>query len=96
MLLILLPRNRLEVDLYTTILRPTIDVGIVGNRVIRPDADRRQVRTADALGRQVSRDALGTALRQVHVMRTAAGAVGVADDLDLVLTELPKRACQYC
>lgn len=85
---ILLARNRLEVDLDTAVLRPTVDVAVAGNRVVRACATGRQVGAADALGRQVRRDALGATLGQVHVVLAAAGAVGVADDFDLVLIEL--------
>jgi hypothetical protein len=48
----------------------------------------------DALRGQVGGHALRATLGQVHVVRTAAGAVGVADDLDAVLVELLERVGQ--
>ena len=42
---VLLARNRLEVDLYTAVLRTTIDIAVAGNRAIRAGTASAQVGT---------------------------------------------------
>jgi hypothetical protein len=52
------------------------------------------VRGIDTLRRQICRHALCALLRQIHVVLTAAGAVGITDDLDHVLVVLLQRTGQ--
>jgi hypothetical protein len=87
-LAVLLAWDRAKVHFYATVLGTAIDVSVTGDRIIRAGAACAQVGGTDALGGQVVGHALRTALGKVHVQLTAAGAVGVADDLDGVLVEL--------
>ncbi len=48
-LIILLTRNRLEIDLYATVLGAAVDVGVAGNRLIGAGAAYGQVAGVHAL-----------------------------------------------
>jgi len=87
-LAVLLARDRTEVHFDTTVLRTAVNVGVAGNRIIRTGTACAQVGTVDALRGQVVGHALRATLGQVHIQLTAAGTVGVTDNLDGVLIEL--------
>ena len=94
MLVILLTWDRLQVDLHATVLCPAVGVGVAGDRLVRAHATYRNARSIHTLRSQVGADRLRAALGQVHVVLTAAGAVGEADHFDGVLVELLERASQ--
>src|SRR5699024_9057999 len=94
-LLILHTRNRCQSDLNATVLCTAISRGVAGNRIGRAFTRNAQVLTADTLRRQVGRYALRTLLGQLHVVVVVTRAVGITNNLNLLLVvELLQRVCQ--
>ena len=81
-----------QIDFDAAILRAAIGGGVAGDGGIGTGAPGAQARRGYALGGQVAGNVLRPALGQLDVVGTAAGAVGVADDLDAVLIELDRKS----
>src|SRR5690606_21404169 len=77
-----------------TVLGAAVRGGVGGDRLIGPGTTGAQARRIDAVGGQVIGHGLGAALGQRHVVRAAAGGIGVTDDLDAVLVVLAERGSQ--
>ncbi len=74
--------QRAEGNFHATVLRFAFRRAVAGDRIRRPHAGGANAIGRHALSDQRAGDAVCTLLRQTHIQILAAGAVGVADDVN--------------